>query len=258
MLTITELSIVFRMQEITKQLHMKSESLKREFNQMNQEQRKMAQSIQLCAQEKSKAEYNVTTFTRELQQLKEVIEARRREAASVTATLNAPDVEPRFGADQQLDRSITTFKAYESELPLEARSHIRGMVRDKFKIRNVRLANMLAYHWGFDKLCTILVDGQHTLRALSRWEEQNRVFLDLLDVSDWESKVEYLQATLTPANSPDDDPAFIKLEFRSSGKRAELPFKSKHDESNLMTMDGPLQVRASLAFSLPRGEIPSP
>lgn len=209
------------MKQDFKQLIVHNEKLQCELCELDQKILQLSRALQHSQQDKQKLESSVSLCKERVHKIQQELEAKQYEAADLLRTIGQLDTESRFGADR-IDSRICAFKAYENTLSSERRSKIRGMVRDKIKVRNVRLANMLAVYWGFDKLCMVLVDGQETLKTLSRWEEESRVFFDLLDISDYEHKLEHIRSCITaPFSSAnrEDDPALVKFEFKQTGTR---------------------------------------
>jgi predicted nucleic acid-binding Zn-ribbon protein len=204
---------VMRMREQNKKLLEQSAVVKSDHADLTSRLSQTAHAITQIMREKTELERSVAAKADGVRRMSQDLEAKQREATAALAVINAPPSEPRFGADARPDYRILRFKELESTLPAGQRSHIRGIVREKIKVHNVRLANMLAYHWSFDRLCQILVEGKDTLRALTDWEQRTKTYIDLLDIGDFEPKLGFVQAALTSSEDPTDDPAFVKFQY---------------------------------------------
>jgi hypothetical protein len=209
-----------------------------------------SQAITQTMREKTELERSVAAKDDRVRRMSQDLEAKQREATAALAVINAPPSEPRLGADARPDYRILRFKELESTLPAGQRSHIRGIVREKIKVHNVRLANMLAYHWGFDRLCQILVEGKDTLRALTDWEQRTKTYIDLLDIGDFEPKLGFVQAALTSSEDPTDDPAFVKFQYDRHSTSA-------HTHTHYSTPSGVRTLSSNRCSLAPGGFQPS-
>jgi hypothetical protein len=187
-----------------------------------------------------------------LREMHEGSQARPLMAAATLVPVKTPgQAEKRFGAEARLDQRILRFKELEDMLLPEQRRQICGMVRDKVKVGDVRLANMLAYHWGFDKICTILIDGEEAYMHLSEWGRQAQTYLSLLDISDFESKpgARVTAALTAPLSSDDasDDPAFVKFLHSPGTLTTHIPHDTPHalHETNGFFVNAHVQVGSS-------------
>ena len=241
------------MEDLNRTLLAQSESVKRDLAALKNTRNHSFRLLQQLNHEKVRLEQRIAANTNTVRRMYEALQAKQHEAAAALAAVNTPlrgETEPRFGAEARLDQRILRFKELEATLPPEQRRQIRGMLRDKVKVRDVRLANMLAYHWGFDKICMILIDGQDIYKRLSEWERQTQTYIDLLDVSDFESRLRTVTAALTaPLSSDDasDDPAFVKFLHSPGTLTTHIPHDTPHalHETNGFFVNAHVQVGSS-------------
>jgi hypothetical protein len=206
-----------RVEDLNRELLAQSRSVIRDLAALKNTQDHNSDLLHQLKHERAMLEERIAANTDTVRRLREALQAKQRKAAAALAAVNTlAQTEERFGAEARLDPRILRFKELESTLPPEQQRQICGMVRDKVKVRDVRLANMLAYHWGFDKICTIIIDGQDAYKRLSAWERQTQTWANLLDISDFESKLDTVTAALS-SDDPSDDPAFVKFQFNSQG-----------------------------------------